>query len=533
MKLQKWRYSRRKLPTKRYSPELGQKHPIYPDSLMVAVFICILVIFCFLQTSGEFLHWFVIPVALCGIVIGIDAIDWFRGKLNLFDPVGILGLLGFHFFFIAPLLHVSLDFWMDEDITPPSDWRIWIGGMAILNFLGLLVYRFCRNLINQPVKKKSKHKSQQTIWKIEPKRFFPIVCVALIISAILQLMVYHKFGGLENYIAAATRAARREGENEFQGMGIVFLVSESFPILSMMAFTVYAKTRKRLQSNTVLIIALIIFIGLQLIFGGLRGSRSNIIWALFWAVGIIHFWLRQINKKHIALGLVFMLLFMYIYGFFKTGGLEAINTVFQGQSARAALQEESGRSWESLALQDLGRSDVQAFLLYRLMDQNSDYEYAWGRTYLPALTMLIPSAIMPEKPAEKMKEGTEIQFGKGTYHPQLWSSSKVYGLAGETMLNFGPYAVPFAFIALGIVVGHVRRWLVHWSVGDDRLLLLPMLVNFCFIVLVADTDNYIFFLLKNSGMAMLVIFLSCQKTIVNQDALNKTRNQAKSLTYYL
>ncbi|MDJ0617723.1 MAG: hypothetical protein QNJ63_13445 [Calothrix sp. MO_192.B10] len=527
MKLQKWRYSRRRLPKRQHT--LRQKHPIYPDSLMMAVFICILIIFCFLQTSGQFLHWFVIPVGLCGILIGIDAIDWFRGKLNLFDPVGILGLLGFHFFFIAPLLHVSLDFWMDEDIMPPNDWRIWIGGMAILNFLGILVYRFSRNLISQP----KKNKSKQIIWKIEPKRFFPIVCVALILAAILQLMVYQKFGGLENYIAAATRAARREGENEFQGMGIVFLLSESFPILSMMAFAVYAKTKKWLQTNTALIIALIIFLGLQLIFGGLRGSRSNTIWALFWAVGIIHFWLRQINKKQIAIGLVFLVLFMYLYGFFKTGGLEGLNTALEGQEARTTLQEESGRSWESLALQDLGRSDVQAFLLYRLMDPNSDYEYAWGRTYLPALTMFVPSAIMPEKPAEKMKEGTEIQFGKGTYHPQLWSSSKVYGLAGETMLNFGPYAVPFSFIVLGIVVGYVRRWLVNWSVGDNRLLLLPMLVNFCFIVLVADTDNYIFFILKNSGMAILVIFLSCKRIVVNRNDLNNIGDRPKKLGYHL
>ena len=531
MKLQKWRYSRRKLPKREYSQgtALRRTHPIYPDSLMMAVFICILIIFCFLQTSGQFLHWFVIPVALCGILMGIDAIDWFRGKCNIFDPVGILGLLGFHFFFIAPLLHVSLDFWMDEDIMPPSDWRIWIGGMAILNFLGLLVYRFVRNLVSQPAKNKSK----QIIWKLVPQRFFPIVCFALMISAILQLMVYQKFGGIANYIESATRALTG-GDNEFKGMGIVFLVSESFPILSMMAFAVYAQTRKRLQTNTVLIISLIIFLGLQLIFGGLRGSRSNIIWALFWAVGIIHFWLRQISKKQIAMGLVFLFLFMYIYGFFKTGGLEAINTALQGQEARATLEESSRRSWKSLALQDLGRSDVQAFLLYRITDPNSDYEYAWGRTYLPALTMFIPSVIMPEKPPDKMQEGTEAQFGRGTYHPQLWSSSKVYGLAGETMLNFGPYAVPFSFIVLGIIVGYVRRWLENWSMGNDhRLLLLPMLVNFCFIVLVGDTDNYVFFLLKNSSMAIFVIVLSCKKIVVNRDNLNHVGDRPKKLGYHL
>ena len=59
-------------------------------------------------------------------------------------------------------------------------------------------------------------------------------------SAVLQLLVYQKFGGISNYIEAATREANREGEGEFAGSGIVFLFSESFPILAMMGFAAYA-----------------------------------------------------------------------------------------------------------------------------------------------------------------------------------------------------------------------------------------------------------------------------------------------------
>jgi hypothetical protein len=281
-----------------------------------------------------------------------------------------------------------------------------------------------------------------------------------------------------------------------------------------LVFVLFPKKKKRLQSKTVLIVVLIIFLGLQLFFGGLRGSRSNTIWALFWAVGIIHFLIRKISKKEIAIGLVFLMFFMYIYGFMKTGGLEAINTALEGQEGISRLEEKSGRTWEVLILQDLGRSDIQAFLLYRLMKHDSDYQYAWGRTYLSALTMLIPSAIMPEKLPEKTKEGTEAQYGMGTYHPQLWSSSKVYGLAGETMLNFGPSVIPLAFIVLGLIVGRVRYWFFTLIPEDHRLLLLPMLVNFCFVILVGDTDNYVFFLFKNSGVATLIIFLSSDKKAI-------------------
>jgi hypothetical protein len=525
----------------------------YQDSAIISVFLCTLILVGFLQTSDQFLHWFVIPVTLCGILIGIDAVNWFRGRLNIFDPVGIIGLLGFHFFFLAPLLHVSWDFWMGGDITPPPDWRPWMGGMAILNFLGLWVYRFSRNIAAKPSENQSKFtsctrlnrpeaelpnspsqaqpgnensgllslvqngakgQSKQTVWKLDRRRFIPILCFALMLSAVLQLSVYQKFGGIGGYIEAATRAARREG-NEFQGMGIVVLFSECFPILSMMGFAAYAQKNKRRQTWIVLIVVLLIFLVLQMLFGGLRGSRSNTIWALFWVAGIIHFWIRSIHKKHIAIALVFLVFFMYLYGFFKTGGLEGISTALEGQEARASLEQKSGRSWQGLVLQDLGRSDIQAFLLYRLTRPDSDYQYAWGRSYLSALTMLIPSAIMPNKPASKIKDGTEAQFGTGSYHPELWASSKVYGLAGETMLNFGPYLIPFSFIFLGIVVGRVRRLLWQLEPADTRLILLPFLVNLCFVILVSDLDNDIFFIMKNGGMPFMVLWLSCKKESIH------------------
>lgn len=143
--------------------------------------------------------------------------------------------------------------------------------------------------------------------------------------------------------------------------------------------------------------------------------------------------------------------------------------------------------------------------------------------------MLIPSAIMPDKPPDKMKEGTEVQYGKGTYDPIFLNSSKVYGLAGETMLNFGPYVVPIAFITLGIVVGKVRRCLCNWTMGDDRLLMLPFLINFCFIILASDSDNYIFFLFKNGSLASFVIFLTSDRKVIPNPNLEPRHLKSKFL----
>ncbi|MTJ07346.1 hypothetical protein FJR04_06405 [Anabaena sp. UHCC 0204] len=480
----------------------------YVNSIFISVFICCVILLWCLQSSKQFEHWFLIPVTLSGIVIGIDAIKWFRNHLNIFDPVGIIGVLGFHFFFLAPILHVSWDRWLEAWFDYPPDWRPWLGGMAILNLLGLLAYRFCRNL----VVKKPKNPSTQIVWQINLKRFYFIVSFAMIFSAVLQIGVYQQFGGVMGYIASATQ----EGESNLEGMGIVFLFSETFPILAMMVFSIYAQKNKRFQSWPILILVLLVFLVLQMFFGGLRGSRSNTIWALFWAAGMIHFMIRPITKKEVAIGIVFLLFFMYLYGFFKAGGLDGVNTALESREDAAQLEEKSGRTWQGLLLGDIGRSDVHAYMLYRLMLPHSDYEYVWGETYIAGATILIPKFIMPDKPFKhKVMQGTELFFGKGSYKMGVWETSKVYGIAGEAMLNFGFFAVPLAFIPLGILVGWVQRCLLSWKSSDSRLILLPMLVNFCFMVLTSDFDNDIFFLIKNSGLPVLVVWLSSQKELID------------------
>src|SRR5438128_1961906 len=90
------------------------------------------------------LHWFLLPVLACGVLIGEDAVEWLRGRMDLFDPVGILGVLGYYFFFLSPLLVVWWNHRLMYLPDQPDDYRPWLGGVAALNFLGLLVYRWFR-----------------------------------------------------------------------------------------------------------------------------------------------------------------------------------------------------------------------------------------------------------------------------------------------------------------------------------------------------------------------------------------------------
>jgi len=449
-------------------------------STIVGFLFCEVVTAIFLAISEACRHWFIVPLILCGTIITGDAVDWFRGKLDLFDPAGIVGLLGVHFFFLTPFLHVWWNAWTIAEKTPPGDWRDWLGYMATLNFLGLILYRMARNSI---VRRRPRRCS---VWKLRRRLLIVLLGALLLITLLAQVYVYASFGVISGYID--TYMNRPE---EFQGTGWLLMISESFPILAMIAFAVWARRQKWQWHPVVLVLILTIFCAIQLLFGGLRGSRSNTVWALFWAAGIVHLWVRRIPKAAVWAGVGMLMAFLYVYGFYKeqTGRNVSLEQ-------RIEISKKRGRTLQGEILGDLGRADVQAYLLYRMASPGSDYEFAHGRTYLGAAALIIPRSLWPDRPPTSVEFGTNIQHYMGAYEPGKMESSKVYGMAGEAMLNFGPWSVPLAFISLGLLVGWVQRMKIFLLPFDCRLLLAPFLVNLCFAYLAGDSDTTVFFLFK-------------------------------------
>ena len=461
---------------------------------------CALIAALFLLFSEGIAHWFLLPVLLCGTIIGCDAVDWARDRLRLFSPAGIIGVLGVHFFFLAPLLHVAWDSWMGS-VDSPRDWRDALGWMALLNAAGLFAYRFARKYaaaagLRRPVK---------TSWRLDRKRLLLACSVALPLAGALQLWVYMQLGGVVGYAESFTEGiGRTQTESTFAGMGWIFTVSESLPIIALIGIAALTARPWKPKSWLFVVAILLSFVVMKLLFGGLRGSRASTVWALFWATGLIHFWLRPLTRKFIFLGLSFLLAFMYVYGFYKGMGTDAWRA-FKDGAAASELTEKTGRSFSGMLLSDLARADVHALLLHRMTMPERDYEYAWGRTYLGSISLLIPRSIWPERPVSKVKEGTQAQYGMNAYDPDRLVSSRVYGLAGETMLNFGPFAVPFAYLGFGIVVGRLQRFLGRIPPYDMRLMLVPLLVYLCFSVLQSDSDNLLFNAIKDGLLPAIVV----------------------------
>ncbi len=466
----------------------------------IAVVMCSMTVLAYLILSEDCRHWFVLPVLLCGIIVGVDAVEWARGRMDVFDPVGLLGTFGLHFFFMSPLMQVSNDFWVSSWLPITSalpDWRPWVGMMAILNACGLIAYQFVMRTVSRRPAQRVAHRQ----YRLDHNSFPIILAAAAALAACLQLWIYYRFGGVVGYVTAVEELK----SEAFAGWGRICLISESLPLLLVMGFAIYGRRNPLARSWVVLAVLGIAFLLLTLLCSGLRGCRSNTIWTLFWAVGLIHFWVRPISKKVVCAGLIFLMLFMYGYGFYKWGGRAGVASMMDS-SARAEWVNETNRSAMRTLTFDMGRCGVQSYVLYHLVNSN-DYEYALGRTYFGAVSLVIPKAVWQDRPPNKRREGTELFFGRGSHVPHEFEITWIYGLAGETMLNFGPFAVPFAFIVLGAVTGFTRRLLYSVEAGDVRVLFLPFLVSICFITLAWDLDNVIVFTMKNGAFAATIVLL--------------------------
>jgi hypothetical protein len=469
------------------------------QSFVIAVIVCLFVTWTFLLISDAFRHWFVFPVFAAGVLIVADVVDWARGKVGLFDPIGLVGIVGTLHFFLAPLLHVYWDHWIAYVAYPP-DWRDWLGWMALLNVAGLIVYRMTRGPRSLP----QTLRPPKTTWMLDRRRFTTALAVAIPVAAAFSLWIYVSFGGLSGYVDVYVRERQA-----FSGAGWMFMFADSLPILLLFAYVLVATVRRGARSWFVVGAVLLTVFALRFGFGALRGSRSTLVWALIWAVGVVHIWVRPLTRKLIAAGIVGVLLLIYLLGFYKGVGAEAL-TAFEGSRRRAQLEAETRNDISNVLLIDLGRSSIQSYLLYRLSNVD-EYDYGWGRTYAAGLAVVVPRAVWPNRPVLKVKEGTEALYGRGRFAPVVQEATFVYGLAGEAMLNFGPWAVPVAFGLFGLLVRAIRRFELRLPRGDVRRLVYPFLSVLCLVVLLSDSDNVTVFLLQNGLLPFAVLYAGSTK----------------------
>jgi hypothetical protein len=469
-----------------------------PITTVFAWIACLAIDLYAMTVTRELSHWFIVPLTICGVVLAHDCVNWFRGKMNLLDPIGIIGFLGFHFFYLVNILQFGWNEWMVPPEIRPADIRPWIGWISIINLGCLLMYRYLRDPFAG-----TWNRSKSKVWAVDPMRFQIVIIIGFVVCCVLQVFVYASWGGVANYIQAIeSRAQKQELDT-----GFISAISESAPILLLIGYVFMARRRRTLASWPMLIAFMVVYFVMVMLFGGLRGSRGNTVWAIFWAAGMIHFMVRPLNKKAIFLGLMVLTLFMYIYGFYKNAGLRGVQAVAGGADIES-LEHKTGRSFHGLLIGDLARGEIHAFFLRQLFNRELDYDLALGRTYYATICRLIPSSIWPDRPVLKNLESTELQYGKGSYDELHRKSSWAHGLGAEAMMNFGVAGIPIAYLLWILLVARIRKWVLCWDSQDMRLFLAPILINLCFVALIGDSDNIFQFIFKNAALPFFVIWIT-------------------------
>jgi hypothetical protein len=446
--------------------------------------------------SPAVIHWFLIPLIACGTIAGVDVIRWIRGRLDLFDPKAVIGFLSFYGCFVTPVLHVVWDrFGVNNDLLLGGDWRPWLGAMAALNAASLLVYRTVHNYVFNSTTKST------TSWKIDKKRFHFFFSLALVCSVAGVYAFFSRLEGIPGMVKSF-----EENLQAYTGKG--WLLVFAWP-LSVLCFIIliYLWTNRELHRRPASIgIVLVCAFGMiQFILMGWYGSRSATIWAMFWMAGIVHYRVDRLSRKVVAAGLVFLISFMYFYGFYKEQGRTGFGVI---ETPRAWVQPTGQRDIKLLLLDDLARADVNAYMLYNLIKFPKDYDYRWGLTYVGAPTFLVPRSLWPNRPNYKVDAGTEATLGKSS----SYDSTRVYGLTGEALLNFGPWGVLPVYALYGACLGWYRRKLTSWDSSDARTFLAPLATVLFATAFVADSDN-VLFLFVVDGSLITAAFLASIKTV--------------------
>lgn len=447
----------------------------------------------FMSRSRPVIHWFVLPVVGCGILAGVDIVRWLRGRLDLFDPKTIIACLAFYGFFLAPLLNVLWNTFGVGDLALLGDWRTWLGAMACLNALGLLAYRFAHNWAIRAAK------PPRTAWEINRKRFYPLFAVALVCSAIGVASFLWQLQGISGLIEAY-----EDNQVAFVGKGWLLVLAWPLAVLSFIIILFILtdrqrKTRRSLTFGMLLLSA--IGIGHFLILGW-YGSRAATVSALFWMAGLLHYRFRKFPAVMMAFGVISLIGFAYFYGFYKERGRAG----FEVLRNPAMWIKPSGyqRDLKYLLLGDLARADSNALILHNLVKDPGDYRYRWGFTYAGALSILIPRYFWPDRPYFRVDAGSEALWGKTAQD----ISSRLYGLSGEALLNFGPIGVAPIFGIYGALLGWYRRKLGLWHRLDARMLLAPFFTSLFVEALLCDSDVLVFFVATQGALISVFVFAS-------------------------
>ncbi|EAW28531.1 hypothetical protein ATW7_08094 [Alteromonadales bacterium TW-7] len=473
---------------------------------VISVLILILISFYLIIIEGADFNLLFVICFLTTLLMSLDAGDWFLRNKFIFDPVCIISLFSYMYFFISPVLQSTWSYWPS---FPELEYnRNWLLVWASLNLFGAVFYRFI--IFNEGRKAPSLN---NYIYYFNKTKFYKLIAVFMAVGVISQLYIYQKFGGISGFIN--TFSERQENSaaifDPFEGMGIEMLLADGFRNLFAIFIIVYFKGSTLAKKWWFFIFILVSLVIVSFLFGGLKGSRGAVVYSVFWGVGMYHFWMKPIKVKHALLGIVSLMLFLNTYYWYKFAGIEGLTAMLDDNVKHSLNQGLREENTKFVISRDLGRMDFQTIALIELLDEQ--YPLAFGRSYLSSVFSVVPTSIISaeNKPPSITKEKTELIYGQGSYiHGDVRATTNLLGQFGELSVNFGLFGCFIFYIILAKYSLFVRR-IIQRSLSDDALLLLvPMLSLLAIQFMMYDSSVMVQFLMRNF-IYISLLYVFCLK----------------------
>jgi hypothetical protein len=433
-------------------------------------------------------HWAIAAIGLCGAMEAPTIVRWLRGRSDAFDPKALVTLLVFHNTCVAPLLHLAWD-WYTPLVRIPEDPAPWFGRLALVNVVAIACFEaaYRRTVAGVP--------ARRPVVRLRRSRLATALALGGVVAIVAQAQLLGHFGGPSGLIAAYE--ARGE---EFAGMGALLVLAWPFPLIALLGCLLLLTRRRGARPGRATVVALLAaFAPLHLAWAGLHGSRLSMLGGIFLAAAFCHYLVRRFRMRWVLVGVVGALAFSFVYSFYKGAGRDGLATALSGSGGLAQAQQQTGRDVGWLLLGDLARADIQMEELWTMYAANPEYELKLGGTYVGAL-LFIPRTLWPTRPRGAQEAYAELQDGRIGVRDGDVPNSRVFGLTGETLLNFGWAGVPIAHALFGVLIARLRRAIASLGPGDARLLLVPVATLLVTALYLLDLSQVVFMALQDCAL---------------------------------
>lgn len=318
------------------------------------------------------------------------------------------------------------------------------------------------------------------------------ICVAYILFSTTYLIYLIGTGG---YFYS-------ELSQEHSGASLIeYMIVESTPLILSWLIIAHLRIKKR----KAFWVYFFIFTIVAIIFSGARGSRVAVIFQIINFLIIYTIFIKSIDWKKIIILLICGWFFNSLFSNYKYGGIQGLQDFLKTGTESSYIESKDNKTLHFL-LGDLGRSDVQAKIISSIDAKEYTPVYS-PQSYFYGLGLLFPGNFK-DNFLSKRELGTRAQYGFEA--DNVYSSSRIYGLLGESLLNFGYYLVFPAFFLYGIF--HlISLKFINLFKGNGLALFSPLFFFMPIYLLFYDFDNIVFQIFKSWFIPFFIFFLCLKK----------------------